>query len=93
MLPHQTQHSFQHDAGDETTVIYSELKINPVVKEEVASGVDEKLKETAKKMQGDEGELAVQSYKEESACIHIFRTIMNQAGMENISQNGATIWA
>ncbi len=53
MLPHQTQDSFQHDAGDETTVIYSEVKITPEVKEEVATQVDEKVKEEVA-TQGDE---------------------------------------
>ncbi len=45
MLPHQTQDSFQHGAGDETTVIYSKLKITPEVNGEVAIQVDEKGKE------------------------------------------------
>ncbi len=73
MLPHQTQYSFQYDGGDETKVVYSE------VKEEVATQVDEKVKEvaqTAEEMQRDEGELADQSNKEEmgeeeSECINV----------------------
>ncbi len=68
MLPHQTQHSFQDGTGDETTVIYSDLKITPEVKKEVAAQVDEKKKEaaqTAEEMQRDGGELADQNNKEE----------------------------
>ncbi len=42
MLPHQTQ---QYDGGDETKVVYSEVKITPEVKEDVATQVDEKVKE------------------------------------------------
>ncbi len=64
MLPH----SFQHDAGDETTVIYTKLKITPEVKEVAAAQVGEKVKEaaqTAEEMQRDGGELADQSNKEE----------------------------
>ncbi len=82
MLLRQTQHSFQHDVDDETTVIYSE--VNPEVKEEVATQVDEKVKapgmgekvkeaaQTAEEMQRDEEELADQSNKEEeSECMHV----------------------
>ncbi len=42
MLPHHTQ---QYDGGDETKVVYSEVKLTPEVKEEVAAQVDEKGKE------------------------------------------------
>ncbi len=56
MLPHQTQDSFQHDGGDETTVIYSKLKITPEVKEEAA---DEKVKKEVDTEKGKE-EVATQ---------------------------------
>ncbi len=42
MLPHHTQ---QYDGGDETKVVYSEVKLTPELKEEVATQVDEKVKE------------------------------------------------
>ncbi len=72
VLPHRTQ---QYDGGDETKVVYSEVKITPEVKEdvatqvdekgkvEVAAQVDEKVKEatqTTEGMQRDEGELTDQ---------------------------------
>ncbi len=86
MLPHQTQDSSQHGAGD---VSYSKVKITPVVKEEVATQVDEKVKEevgthkvkeiaqAAKEMQGniadqcDEEEMA----EEESEYMHVLRKV------------------
>ncbi len=76
MLPHQTQHSFQHDAGDETTVIYSELKNAQEGKDKISTQVDEKVKEaaqTAEEMQRDEGEFTGQNNKddEESECMWI----------------------
>ncbi len=79
VLPHQTQHSFQHDIGDETKVVYSEVKLTPEVKEEVSAQVDEKVKEatqTTEGMQRDEGELADQCNEEEmgeeeSECRHV----------------------
>ncbi len=73
MLPHQTQ---QYDGGDETRVVYCEVKITPEVKEEVAAQVDEKGKEatqTTEGMQRGEGELADQKEmgEEESECMHV----------------------
>ncbi len=70
MLPHQTQ---QYDGGDETKVVYSEVKLTPEVK---ATQVDEKVKEatqTTEGMQRDEGELADQKEMggEESECMHV----------------------
>ncbi len=62
----------QHGGGDEIIVIYSEIK------EEVAPGVGEKVKEAAQTTdEKDEGELANQSNKEEmdeeeSECMHVF---------------------
>ncbi len=63
MPPNQTPH--QHDAGDETTVTYSEVKEGEKVKEAA---------QTAEEMQRDAGELADQRDKDgkESKCLHGF---------------------
>ncbi len=86
MLPHQTQ---QYDGGDETRVVYSEVKITPEVKEEVAAQVDEEVKEatqTTVGMQRDEGELADQKEmdEEESEC-------MNVEMLSNMHYNSITL--
>ncbi len=64
VLPHITQQQHTY-AGDETTVIYSEVKEGEKVKEAA---------QTAEKMQRDEGELADQRDKngKESECLHGF---------------------
>ncbi len=74
-----TQHTFQHDDGDETEtkmvfIFYSELKVTSEVKErvapqgdervKVATQVDEKAAQKVEEMQKDEG-LSDQSNKEE----------------------------
>ena len=68
MLPHQTQDSFQHGAGDETTVIYSKLKITPEVNGEVAIQVDEKGKEEVATQVDEKGKEEVSTHKGKEAA-------------------------
>ncbi len=70
VLPHHTQ---QYDAGDETKVVYSEVKLTPEVKEEVATQKGKEATQTTEGMQRGEGELADQKEmdEEESECMHV----------------------